>query len=232
MSFNNKNRSKRNGQGSIAKDDHRLLMHIATSLKSIDRMQRDEVPGTLQSVPDVDPIVLDRNKVYSMWKSVTLPTVTTSTTLATAIGYIFRLSDSTDAANLGACFEQFRIAQVQISFIPQAIGSNSTNQPAISTCIDYDDANTPISLTSILDNDTAKSTMVGHVHTRVFSPQVIGTVYNGAFSAYANLPRSTWVDSVYTNTDFYGLKLYMGQSAVVQSYTVVARYLLQFRRPN
>jgi len=224
--------NNRKGRRNAAQRQQSEFAKMSAALKAIKTMEKEQIPGTLPGVPDVDQINIQKDKVYSMWKSVSLPTVTTSTTLGTAIGYIFRLSDSNDAVSLGSCFEQFRIAQVTISFIPQAIGSNSTSQPALSTCIDYDDASTPSSLSSILENDTSKTTMVGHVHTRVLNPQLVTSVYNGAFAAYANLPRNTWVDSVYTNTDFYGLKLYMPSTAVVQSYTVIAKYLLQFRRPN
>lgn len=227
-------RSRNNGRRSSRRGNEttRLLTNMTKSLKSLEISQTQEVNGILPGVPDPIPIMIKPGKVYSFWKSVDKGTLTTSTTLATAVAYVFRLSDSTDSAGLVGVFDKFRIAQVQISFIPNAIGSNSTSQPPLSTSIDNDDANSPSSLSTLLESPTFSSTEVGKVHTRTLVPRAVNPVYNGAFSAYAQMPLEGWVDTTYSNTDWYGLKLYMGTTSVVQSYTVIARYLLQFADPN
>lgn len=228
MSTRKKNDNRRQRQPSQV----RLLSRISNSLQSIDRAQTQEISGMLPRVPDQVPISIRADKVFSMWKAVDKGTFSTSTSVPTQLSYVFRLSDVNDATSLAAVFDEFTIRQVVFTILPLAIGSNTSAQAPIESAVDVDDASVILASSQLAEFSTYAVTMVGKPHVRVFRPQAVKPVYNGAFTAYSPLAPNEWVDSTYTNTDFYALKVFSAISSTVQTYAVKCNYLLQFRRPH
>jgi len=200
------------------------------SLRSIDRWQQVEAKGTLPNVPDVDLTLLKLQKVYSVWKSVDKGSLTASTTVAQNTTYTFTLSDVADYTGYALVFDQYRIAQVQLIFLPDSIGSNTTNVLPLTSVIDYDDNGVLTSLGQAYDYETALTTQVGQTHMRTLNPQAAVGMYGGSlFTQFGAASNNQWVDTASSTVQYYGVKVYWLASPASAAYSVVARYLLQFR---
>lgn len=206
------------------------LTQIENTLRSIDRYQQVEAHGNLPLVPDAMPMQLKAGKVHSVWKTVDKGSLVASTTITQTATYAFALGDVSDSSNYVNVFDQFRIKQVQISFIPDTIGANTTTVLPLISVIDYNDASPLATLAAVYEYDNVLTTQVGQIHTRTLNPTASTPVYNGSvFTAFAQSDNNQWIDTNSTTAQYYGVKTIWLPSAASAQYSVVARYLLQFR---
>lgn len=218
------NRRSRRSQSAAFQSERAVQL-----LKDIKELQILEIKGNLPPVPDVQWLRIKKDRIYSFEKSYSVGTISSSTTLDVASAITFQLSSFPEASSFQTIFDAWRISQVRVVFTPQAIGLNSTNVPPLTTVIDYDDS-TALTQASLLEYDTAMTTMQGQVHIRVLNPRKAVAEYSGtAFTGYGQAPQSQWSDTNSTNTPYYGLKYVLPLAAAVQTYTVTATVLLQFR---
>jgi len=218
---NNAPRNSRNSRF-VASADTRLL----NTMQNIEVMQSLQIRGTQPRVPDVREITLKRNKVHTFADMFQATQLTSSTTVDQSIAYAVALSSFNDAGSYAAVFDQYRIVQLTIEFIPR--GTNVNASPLYSV-IDYDDNTSLASLNALNSYDSVMVTQAGQIHTRTLNPRIAVSAYSTTFNSFANLTANTWIDAASPNVTYYGLKVYLPTGATVEVYDVNVRGILQFR---
>lgn len=147
--------------------------------------------------------------------------------------YNFALSYLTSYSEFTALFDQYRIERIETTFFPTVteIGAASTwVNSYLLTAIDYDDANTYSSVNDALQVATASITPITKQVTRTFVPRVALAAYSGTFTSYAQAPPMQWIDCASPGVQHYGLKTAIPLTGLQQSWRVMHRYHLAFRR--
>jgi len=147
--------------------------------------------------------------------------------------YNYALQYLTSYSEFTALFDQYRIEGIETTFIPTVteIGAQSTwTNSFLLTAIDYDDANTYPTLNDALQVATASITPLTKSVTRKFVPRVALAAYSGTFASYAQAPPMQWIDCASPGVQHYGLKTAIPATGLVQSWRVMHRYHLAFRR--
>lgn len=186
----------------------------------------------LPRVPDVTPIKLKSDKVYTFtrvynWTSV----ITAVQTIESDYQLSFTLDSLPGYTDFTALFDQYRIIQATVQFQP--INGYTLLPNVIHTVIDYDDdSTTPI--TDLLQYQTLISR--NGAFTRTLNPRLAGAVYSGTFTSFANLSNKTWLDSASPSVAYYGLKIGVPPLAVAGSpvdiYAPLISLVVQFRNPR
>jgi hypothetical protein len=207
-----------------------VLMDASNNLlRRIALAEETQQRGVPPAVPDVQPIQKARNKVFTFAKQRSIGTVTGSTTLDVFGSFQFDLNTTTDAANFQALFDQWRILQISVQFVPNTTGPY---QGPVYTVIDYDDANVPTTIASLLEYDTLEITQPGTMITRTFTPKMAVAAYSGVFTSFAQGRAGTWIDVASPSVQHYGLKWGIAALAggtTTQIYTVTCTVVYQFR---
>jgi hypothetical protein len=182
-------------------------------------------------VPDVPRIRFARDRIMNIELSY-FNNITTSATVATTGGFSFQLANFANAANYLAVYDQYRILQANIKFVPIQT-TMTAGSPGVGgmlyTVIDYDDANSPTNLTTLLSYDTLAITPPGIIEERTLYPRLATAAYAGAFTSFANMSSKTWIDSASPNVQYYGIKYYVPPTPTVQTFTYVITVMVQFR---
>lgn len=193
-------------------------------------LSEQDVHGRAPTVPDVPPLKLKPKKVHTFSRSVARGTLTGSATLDQIGSLQFQLTDVPAYAEITALFDQYRIIQVQIDFIP--VLSNPAQALPLSSSIDYDDAAVPSSLDQIREYDTYSESQYGIVHRRTINPRLAMAAYSGSvFTSFANMGQ-VWLDAGSPGVPYYGLKYVLpaGMSVTTSpAYRIEARYIVQAR---
>jgi len=147
--------------------------------------------------------------------------------------YNYALQYLTAYSEFTALFDQYRIVRVETTFMPtitslSALGSFTNSY--LLTAIDYDDANAYSSLNDAIQVATASITPLTKSVTRGFAPRVALAAYSGAFTSYAQAPPGQWIDCASPGVQHYGLKCAIPLTGSIQTWRVLHRYFLEFRR--
>jgi len=228
--------TKRNGR--VAKRDRA----IESTARSVDRLslQSESSQGALlPSVRDIPELNLARGKVYT-FAITSIPNLAiAASTTGSGQSLYFTLSSLNNASAYTAIFDQYRIIQGTVSFIPQAsvYGTGATNiYGKLLTVIDYDDSIAPTSSADIVNYDSCQVNQVGSFISRTLAPRSAMGVYSGAFTSFAQTPYGTWSDCGSPSVQYYGIKYWLEPSSSGLNGTplwdIHARYVIQFRRPR
>jgi len=147
--------------------------------------------------------------------------------------YNYALQYLTAYGEFTALFDQYRIVRVETTFMPTIteLGSLGTFVNSyLLTAIDYDDANAYSSLNDAIQVATASITPLTKSVTRGFTPRVALAAYSGAFTSYAQAPPGQWIDCASPGVQHYGLKCAIPLTGSLQTWRVLHRYFLEFRR--
>lgn len=129
--------------------------------------------------------------------------------IASQNAYSFQLNDLDQVTSWSAVFDQYRINKVVLHFRPvfnmTAASSVNTSTSYNYSVVDYDDAS-PAADTVLREYATCQVHMCTEQFTRTIYPRVAGGVYNGAFTGYSLVPRSTWLDTSSPSIQNYGFK--------------------------
>jgi len=198
-------------------------------LTSIDQKQTMQERGIPPEVPDVPRLYLKPNKIYSIAKTVSKGTITSSTAADVLTSYTFSLADTADSSAYGVVWDSWRIAQVTIKIIP--VVTNTSVGSSLFSALDYDDSNA-VTVAGLLQYDTLMQTQAGQLHVRTLNPRIQVAVYAAGAAVPAMASRSQWCDVSSSNTFYYGVKV--GLPAVptgttpLPIYGVYADILYQF----
>jgi hypothetical protein len=188
-----------------------------------------------EAIPRFGNISARDNKVHNVTQSTNLGTVLTS---SASIDSFYALaitatSHITQFSSWAAVFDQYKINEVEVWFVPAPTTNTITNcgLSSMYTVIDYDDALTPSATTQLLQYENLMVSPVINGHYRKWRPHIAVAAYSGAFTSFKN-EASDWIDVASNSVQHYGIKA--GISAAANSATTVnlnlfLRIWVQFR---
>jgi len=136
--------------------------------------------------------------------------------IATALSF---LPNSSEFTNL---FDEYKITKLQLSFTPIKIQNNvdvAYTVPDFLTFVDKDDSAIPISINEFLQSPGMRLSTANRRHYQTLIPKFAATVYNTAItSGYGS--RTGWLDCANPDIPHYGLKYYMGPSAIASAFSM------------
>lgn len=137
-----------------------------------------------------------------------------------AMRYYAELSSLPGLTEFTGLFDAYRIRKVTMKFIPYAttvdsdmIAASAAANLIMHYAVDYDDATLPaasqVGLEELQQYEGYHSRQVitGKGFSISFRPRVATTVYQGAFTAYAQASKKMWIDMTSTTVQHYGLKM-------------------------
>jgi len=127
-------------------------------------------------------------------------------------------------------FDQYRILQVTVRFVPLGVPPPGGGYNPLNTAIDYDDASPLTSVAAITAYDTCQETSLGQYVERTFTPRFAGAAYSGTFTSFTNTVG--WIDIASDGVQHYGCKYFSFASATTIAaplYTIEIAAILQFR---
>lgn len=161
---------------------------------------------------------------------------TATTTSAAGAGSQFRLSDLPSITEFTTLYDQYQIKGIKYTLIPKfsqadlqiSSGSASAILGNVWSVIDYDDVNTPVALTELLQYQNLKRTRMDGVHSRYLVPKV-----NITMGANTQPKARQWLDVAVTTTPHYGIKLWFDALSGVTNteikYDLMVKYYLAFK---
>jgi hypothetical protein len=201
-------KSKKNGETSIA---FGLSTKVPGIARHISGKQMIRVQATLQD-PDA----------YN-----------TSTTVPTYYAQYFTLGQLANATAYTALFDEYMIEEVEVWAYPNAVSTlaASTQRGQWSTAVDYDDANTPSTVSTVSDKQNSLTTSIDECHYHKFKPRFAVGTYSGTFASFAS--QTGWVDCASPNVQHYGFKSAVSATAGgIQFVSIVVRMTIAFRSPG
>jgi len=156
----------------------------------------------------------------------------------------FTLGDIPQSSTWTALFDQYRITEISVSFIPnhyQAYGVTAATEiggpPALQFwyAVDLDDANVVSPLTSLMEYESVRChTFTGtRPMTVSWKPRIATAAYAGLpFTSYANTANA-WVDCSSPGVQYYGLKYgfpcLLNTSSSLPALSIVCTYTIEFK---
>lgn len=135
-----------------------------------------------------------------------------------------------DATPATLFFDQYRIALIEINFLPR-VDVNvtpSTNPGQFYSVVDYDDSTVPGTVNVLQDYQNLIVTEGTKHHLHTFVPHVAVAAYAGAFTSYMNV-TAPWIDVASPNVQHYGVKYAWTGGTVGFTYDIIARVLMELR---
>jgi len=184
--------------------------------------------STPMSAPRRDRAVTFR-RTYSL-------TILSANTGVTANGFTFALSNLPNYTEFTSLFDQYRILQASVSFLPYSNSSqsgtvNSSFPGIIGSAVDYDDASLPAQ-TDLQQYESYKRNSCYVEFVRTIKPRLAIATYNGStFTGYAN-KYAQWIDANSPGVPHYGLKTVITGSTYTAStpiYEVEVQLTFQVR---
>jgi hypothetical protein len=155
---------------------------------------------------------------------------TTSSSVPTTYGLYTTIAGFAQSSEYLSLFDQYRIDLLEVWVRPTLSQGNSMFSD-MASCIDLDDANTPISFAEVEAHQRSMVASGGAGRYHVWQPHVATAVYSGAFTSFSNEPAG-WIDSASPNVQHYGVKFAIGTETVPQSYLYTVRGTVTFRAPG
>ncbi len=149
----------------------------------------------------------------------------------------FQLTDTPTPTDFTSLFDQYRIQQVRVEFIPLVApfgaSTTSTTLPYLITALDYDDATTPASPATLQQYSNAQVVYNQEYSARTLTPRFALSAYSGVFGSFSLAPVGSWVDSASNGVAYYGVKWATTPVTVVSGsydlYAIVCTYMIQCR---
>jgi len=171
------------------------------------------------------------NKTYNIVQTTNPTTITSSISVSVASAFSVQLSFFGNSTNLQTVFDQYRIALVEVSFLPRASLNTVTavSDPGrFVSVVDLDDNTALSGISNALSYQGAKITEGTKEHKRTFVPHIAVAAYSGTFTSYAN-EAAPWIDCASNTVQHFGVKTYWTATTNVEVYDVFFRAHLQFR---
>jgi hypothetical protein len=167
-------------------------------------------------------------KVYNIIQSYEiLGVATTSTVAATFSANSFAVSSLDQINSLTAVFDQYRVAMVEITYIPVEL-NYGLSSGLFTSVIDYDDSAALTTVPQALDYSNSITVGGGAVLRRTFVPHMAMAAYSGAFTSFAN-EGPKWIDAASTGVQHFGVKTAATITTQVVTYNALVRLWTQWR---
>ncbi len=188
-----------------------------------------QMHGQPPDIPDIQRMILKRKKVYTFSRKYISTGITGSTTVDQFGALNFQLSSFPNYTEFTALFDQYRMTQISVVFVPVSTGQSTA---PLYTIIDYDDSTLPTAVNDLFQYGTCHMSQGGVTVVRTLTPQFDMAAYSGAFTSYALSVPNQWCDVASPSVQWYGVKYCLpaftgGPSTLV--YNVHVEGVLQFR---
>jgi hypothetical protein len=224
-----RNRSSTNKR---QRDSRQSIVHAlrseATKMDTLVDLQRTQIHGSIPVVRDIPRLHLKRQKVYTFSRGFPSSTVSAPTAVDTLAALNFTLGALPASTDFTSLFDQYRIIQVTVRFIPLA-GAGTGSNPLV-TAIDYDDSTAPTAVTDLFQYDSVIFSQPGTTVERTLKPRVATAAYSGAFTSFASADPNLWIDVASPNVQYYGLKYGIAAATgATANWSLLIEYVLQCR---
>jgi len=207
-----------------------LQRDISQQLHQINDKETTQIKGISPLIADVPRMRFNRDKVYTFERTRSLLSTQNSTVVDFTAALDFKLSNYPGDADISAMFDQYRILQAHVVFLPLA----NTNGTPLFSVIDYDDVSAS-PLSELLQYSTLMVTQPGNAQERVLVPRAAIAVYSGsAFTNYAQSTPGTWIDTDSSTTPHFGLKYAIPTLPATGTVTfqIISKITIQVRGPK
>jgi len=181
-------------------------------------------------IRDVPAMPMARQKVFTLTRNYDYYNLSTASVANNPVfgSVLFALSNLPNYTEFTALFDEYRILQARVHFIPLNVGTGGSFQP-IYTVIDYDDSIAPASIDDLNQYSTLMVAQYGREFERVLTPKFAVAAYSGTFTSYS--PMTGWVDVASPTVQHYGVKYALGASSVASLlvYGIRVGLTVQFR---
>jgi hypothetical protein len=143
------------------------------------------------------------------------------------VSFYFTINSVDQITALAAVFDQYRIDEIELWWIPRVIAGLSNPGQVLST-IDYDDAAALTTVAQASDYDNCLTTSAYTGHYRRFKPHIALGAYSGTFTSYQNAGPS-WIDFNSTTVQHYGVKFAVTVQSAASVFDVNIRYHISMR---
>jgi len=160
--------------------------------------------------------------------------------LALGLSFLFRLQDVLNPGEFTTLFDSFKINGVSLAM--ENMTGNHVNTgagisviPEIYHVLDYDDATPPPTQATTQQYENCKQKRLEQTKklTRYFVPKVADLAFktSGTTVGFTHRNKNPWVDCVNSDTEHYGLKMWINNIDPVQGTTIRFQFLyyLSFR---
>lgn len=179
------------------------------------------------------PIPPPRDPIFRVTRILDNGVLQSSTVADVFPTYNFALQYLTAYSEFTALFDQYRIEYVESTFWPTVTSIDAQGawiNSFLLTAVDYDDGNSYSNVNEGLQVATATITPLTKMVTRKFSPRCALAAYSGTFTSYAQASVMQWIDCGSPGVQHYGLKVAVPLTGAQQSWRVMHKYHLAFRR--
>lgn len=194
-------------------------------LKDLKELQMTSAIRFLPEQKDVPRIRFSKDSLFNAELTYRV-NISTSISAMTTGSLVFQLSNVSNYANYTAIFDRYRIIQADAKFVQNIQPGTAAS---LLTCIDYDDGNSPSGEASVEGFGTLAICPSGVVEQRTLNPRLAVAAYSGAFTSYANMPSSTWIDSASPSVNYFGLKYEVPVTATSYAISVYVTLMVQFK---
>jgi len=193
------------------------------------KLKDDGTPFSLEK--PFFPRPMSNESIYKFTQMVATATNSSNTTVAVFFTQYFTASMVDQISSLTAVFDQYRIDEIEVWFIPRIGASNegaTVDQGLFASVVDYDDATALSTFAQALDYSNVMVTNGRDGHYRRFKPHCAIAAYSGAFTSFVNEP-SPWIDAASTGVQHYGVKTAWTATDVLYSQSIQARFHMSWR---
>lgn len=173
----------------------------------------------------------------NIYSTVNRGILTSSSAAEGLYAFSFALSDVADYLSYVGVWDQYRIAEIDLTLVPVTLQSAPSAGPSYAFCYvapDYDDATTPANSVAMLSYSNVATLGPSEKYTLRIAPCVdIATTTSAAATITGSMSsQSPWLDCSSPSVAHYGLKAAVTQSTSTNltQWNLFARYVLQFRR--
>lgn len=162
------------------------------------------------------------------------------TTPGGTYAWAFSLNEVPGYTEYTTLFDQYKINRIQYRFVlkrnPDFANVNKGFMTRIMTVIDHDDTTLPASFAELQQYPKANEIWLNDnrpvTRWRSLKPSTLNYTYNGVVANAYTVKYNQWLDTGFTNTYHYGLKLAYDQLYAGCSVFVECRYHMEFKDPK
>jgi len=189
--------------------------------------------GPQVKVPGINKHISGLQKITIQATQQDTDAVNTSTTVPVYNAQYFTLASNVpNYTSYTSIFDEYKIDMVEIWVsLPGLAPVASTVRGEFSTAVDYDDANTPTSISTVSDKQNSLTTTIDQSHYHKWQPKFAVGAYSSTFVSFAS--ETGWLDCGSPNVQHYGFKFAASQTAGgVEFVQYVVRLTVSFRSPG
>lgn len=202
---------------------------VTNLLQQILDDQTGQMRGISPEIKDVQRMIMPKQHIFTCTRTYSGTNITASATVDQLGALAFALASVPDSTEFTALFDQYRIIQAIVKFIPTTTGTFAS---PLYSVIDYDDNNVPTSLDYLHEYATLQMTQAGAIHERVLTPRAALSAYTGTFTGFGSAPSRMWMDVASAGILYYGLKYYLpaiAGSTTSVNYVTQTTLVMQFK---